>query len=130
MIFHQKHRWTEEEDELFYRLLEVHDTNFKEMVPHFNNRSYNQIRSHYYNFIHRTEIENQHPMTAKVETKNDKLKKESNFKVEVNAPIVITNSPNCSPSSSVTFKTQESINMLDLEAQCDISYYSVFELFE
>ncbi|CAL6023614.1 SANT/Myb_domain [Hexamita inflata] len=46
-------RWTQEEQELFDRLIIEYQKDFKKISAAFGNRSYNQIRSHYYNSVYK-----------------------------------------------------------------------------
>ncbi|CAL6088898.1 SANT/Myb_domain [Hexamita inflata] len=41
-------RWTAEEDKLFYKLLKLYNNDFQ-VISEQLNKSYNQVRSHYYN---------------------------------------------------------------------------------
>ncbi|CAL6046111.1 SANT/Myb_domain [Hexamita inflata] len=41
-------RWTAEEDKLFYKLLKLYNNDFQAISEQLN-KSYNQVRSHYYN---------------------------------------------------------------------------------
>ncbi|CAL5990840.1 Conserved_hypothetical protein [Hexamita inflata] len=43
------YRWTKDEHRLFERLLAQHGTDFKKIAGLIPNRSYSQVRSHYYN---------------------------------------------------------------------------------
>ncbi|CAL6050489.1 SANT/Myb_domain [Hexamita inflata] len=44
----KNHRWTAEEDYLFYKLLRLYNNDFQ-VISEQLNKSYNQVRSHYYN---------------------------------------------------------------------------------
>ncbi|CAL6021476.1 SANT/Myb_domain [Hexamita inflata] len=48
-------RWTQEETEQLNGLVMRFKKNFKRVAEHFPARSYNQIRSHYYNEVYRSE---------------------------------------------------------------------------
>ncbi|CAL6023684.1 SANT/Myb_domain [Hexamita inflata] len=48
-------RWTQEETEQLHGLVMRFKKNFKRVAEHFPARSYNQIRSHYYNEVYRSE---------------------------------------------------------------------------
>ncbi|CAL6054495.1 SANT/Myb_domain [Hexamita inflata] len=47
-------KWSKEEQEEFDRLLELTNKNFKLMAAHFPHRTYNQVRSHYYNQVYKS----------------------------------------------------------------------------
>jgi len=49
--------WTEEEKELFFRLLPIYQKNFRLYVSYFRNRSQVQIKSFYHNNQKRLERE-------------------------------------------------------------------------
>ncbi|CAL6088870.1 SANT/Myb_domain [Hexamita inflata] len=44
----KKHRWTAEEDYLFFKLLKLYNNDFQ-VISEQLNKSYNQVRSHNYN---------------------------------------------------------------------------------
>ncbi|CAL6044716.1 SANT/Myb_domain [Hexamita inflata] len=46
-------RWTSEENELFEKLLGIYNKDFRKIAQHFKTRSYGQLRTHYYNEIHK-----------------------------------------------------------------------------
>ncbi|CAL6021618.1 SANT/Myb_domain [Hexamita inflata] len=46
-------RWTQEENELFEKLLGLYQKDFRKIAQHFKSRSYGQIRTHYYNELHK-----------------------------------------------------------------------------
>ncbi|CAL6023668.1 SANT/Myb_domain [Hexamita inflata] len=50
-------RWTEEEEQLFAYLLVQYDKDFRRIAAHFPSKSYNQIRCHYYNNLHKQQYE-------------------------------------------------------------------------
>ncbi|CAL6023592.1 Myb-like_DNA-binding domain-containing protein [Hexamita inflata] len=47
-------KWSEEEQQLFDQLLLQYKRNFKMIAQQIPNRSYNQVRSHYYNEVNKT----------------------------------------------------------------------------
>ncbi|CAL5984991.1 SANT/Myb_domain [Hexamita inflata] len=53
--YSQKSRWTVEEDERLMSLLKQYSNNFREIAKYFSERSYNQVRSHYYNLLNKHE---------------------------------------------------------------------------
>ncbi|CAL5984981.1 Myb-like_DNA-binding domain-containing protein [Hexamita inflata] len=50
-----KQRWSQEDELLYETLLIQCERDFKLMAEHFPGRSYNQIRSHYYNMAKKSE---------------------------------------------------------------------------
>ncbi|CAL6040847.1 SANT/Myb_domain [Hexamita inflata] len=60
--YSQKSRWSVEEDERLMSLLKQCNNNFREIAKYFSERSYNQVRSHYYNLL------NKHEKTLKQNT--------------------------------------------------------------
>ncbi|CAL5985404.1 Myb-like_DNA-binding domain-containing protein [Hexamita inflata] len=50
-----KAKWNYEEDEIFDQLCKKYKLNFRVVADHLPNRSYTQVRSHYYNKIKRKE---------------------------------------------------------------------------
>ncbi|CAL6010880.1 SANT/Myb_domain [Hexamita inflata] len=48
-------RWTEEETALLNKLVEQYCNNFKLVASAFPSRSYNQVKSHYFNELHRNQ---------------------------------------------------------------------------
>ncbi|CAL6068947.1 Conserved_hypothetical protein [Hexamita inflata] len=49
-------RWTEEETALLNKLVQQYNKNFKLVASAFPSRSYNQVKSHYFNVLHKIQI--------------------------------------------------------------------------
>ncbi|CAL6023728.1 SANT/Myb_domain [Hexamita inflata] len=96
-------RWTEEEEEKFARLVLEFNRDFKLVARHFANRSYNQIRSHYYNGVHKT-----------AQSEEDSVRQ-------------MAESPAPSPASTVKFMEEPE---LSAESPVDQSYFVLFTVFE
>ncbi|CAL6088917.1 SANT/Myb_domain [Hexamita inflata] len=56
-------RWSEEENDDFLRLIHVYQKDFQYIANEMN-KSYNQVRSHYYNLNSKTERTRQYPKSA------------------------------------------------------------------
>ncbi|CAL6004477.1 SANT/Myb_domain [Hexamita inflata] len=52
-------RWTEEETALMNKLVEQYHNNFKLVASAFPSRSYNQVKSHYFNELHKNQNKSQ-----------------------------------------------------------------------
>ncbi|CAL6021600.1 SANT/Myb_domain [Hexamita inflata] len=96
-------RWTEEEEERFARLVLEFNRDFKLVARHFANRSYNQVRSHYYNGVHKT-----------AQSEEDSARQ-------------MAESPMPSPASTVKFVEEPE---LSAESPVDQSYFVLFTVFE
>ncbi|CAL6064075.1 Myb-like_DNA-binding domain-containing protein [Hexamita inflata] len=51
-----KSKWNYDEEVIFDNLCKKYKLNFRTVADHFPNRSYTQVRSHYYNKIKRKEV--------------------------------------------------------------------------
>ncbi|CAL5985386.1 SANT/Myb_domain [Hexamita inflata] len=51
-----KSKWNHKEDEIFDQLCKKYKLNFRSVADHLPNRSYTQVRSHYYNKIKRKQV--------------------------------------------------------------------------
>ncbi|CAL6068981.1 SANT/Myb_domain [Hexamita inflata] len=104
-------RWTEEETTLMNKLVEQYNNNFKLVASAFPSRSYNQVKSHYFNELHK----NQNKSEQKQENKN-KAKKQRQLVETQSIDLEIT-------AEKSTLQTNENLDQ-------DISFYVFQELLE
>ncbi|CAL6050441.1 SANT/Myb_domain [Hexamita inflata] len=70
-------RWTAEEDQLFYKLLKLYNNDFQ-VISEQLNKSYNQVRSHYYNIEKKLSKLNETEQSS-VQSNSDQNKQFYNF---------------------------------------------------
>ncbi|CAL6021428.1 SANT/Myb_domain [Hexamita inflata] len=77
MATRQTTRWTADEETLFASLVEKYDRDFKRIQHAFASRTYNQIRSHYYNGVYKQQYITQVKDTSVVQKNQNQESRDS-----------------------------------------------------
>ncbi|CAL6097640.1 SANT/Myb_domain [Hexamita inflata] len=77
MATRQTTRWTAEEETLFETLVDKYDRDFKKIQRAFANRTYNQIRSHFYNGVYKQQYQAQVKDTSIVQKDQSQASRDS-----------------------------------------------------
>ncbi|CAL6014439.1 SANT/Myb_domain [Hexamita inflata] len=105
-------RWTEEETTLMNKLVEQYNNNFKLVASAFPCRTYNQVKSHYFNELHK----NQNKSEVKSKQNKNTVKKQRHLVETQSIDQEIT-------AEKSTLQNNENLDQ-------DISFYVFQELLE